>query len=62
MLKELIRHLGGTQAPIRNVDDLPIPGGKACEDESSRFGDPRHGNPGRAGNSPHRNWRPRLYW
>jgi hypothetical protein len=62
MLKELIRHLGGTQARIRNLDDLPIPDGKACENVSSRSGDPRQGNPGRPANGAHRDWRPRLYW
>jgi len=62
MLKELITHLGGTQARIRNVDDPSISGGKACGEVSSRLGDPRQGNSGRPENGPHRDWRPRLYW
>lgn len=62
MLKELIRHLGGTRPRSRNVVDPPIAGGKACEDVPLRFGELRQGNFGRVENSAHRDWRPRLYW
>lgn len=62
MLKELIRHLGGTQPLFRDVDDPSTSGGKACEGVPSRSGELRQGNSGRIGNSAHRDWRPRLYW
>lgn len=62
MLKELIRHLGGTQPGFRSVNDPSIPGGKACENLPSKSGESRQGSFGRVENSAHRDWRPRLYW
>lgn len=62
MLKELIRHLGGTQPRFRNPDGPSTTGGKACGDVPAASGGLREGNVERLENGPRRNWRPRLYW
>jgi len=62
MLKELIRHFGGTQPHGRNADDQPTIGGKACEAVRSGSGGPRQQTSDASKAAPHRDWRPRLFW
>jgi hypothetical protein len=62
MLRELINRFGGTRLRSRHVDGPSITGGNACNDASSGPGEPRQKTLGRPENSPHRDWRPRLYW
>ncbi len=62
MLKELIRHFGGTQPRGRNMDDQSTAGGKACEATHTWPGGPRQKISNASKTAAHRDWRPRLYW
>ena len=62
MLKELIRHFGGTEPRSRNMGNPSTTSGKARGDLPAASGGLRQGNVERLENSSQRNWRPRLYW
>jgi hypothetical protein len=62
MLRELLKHLGGTRPRRRNMDGQATACGNAPGDAA--FGSDKAGQKTFAHleNSPHRDWRPRLYW
>lgn len=61
MLRELVKHLGGTQPRCHDVDARSTAGEMAPGDAPSGSGKAGQKTL-RLENSPHRDWRPRLYW
>ena len=62
MLRDLVKHLGGTRPGCRNTDGRATAGKSASD--AAFCGSDKTGQKTLAHleNGPHRDWRPRLYW